>query len=187
MPENLNPILSKKSKMELLEYHKAGQSESIQNRFGNQVYLQVFDTLNNRIVVKNTESSTFEIKLLKVEDGMPVVGLIRTVCSPICQSTVEFYDSAWNKMPLQFNMPKAIEWINKENLAGNPDLDKVWVGNVLENSFISLRFDGVTQHIIAINNSVEFLNDNDRKVILPMLNSQPIVYELKGRTWVLKL
>ena len=65
MPENLNPILSKKSKMELLEYHKAGQSESIQNRFGNQVYLQVFDTLNNRIVVKNTESSTFEIKLMK--------------------------------------------------------------------------------------------------------------------------
>jgi hypothetical protein len=187
MPERLNPVLSQKSRMELLEYRKAGQSESIQNRFGNQVYLQVFDTLNNRIVVKNTESSTFEMKLLKVEDGIPVVGLIRTVCSPICQSTVEFYDSAWNKMPLHFNLPKAIEWISKEKLAGNTDLDKVWVGNVLENSFISLRFDGVTQQIIAINNSVEFLSDNDRKVILPMLNSQPIVYELKGRTWVQKL
>lgn len=186
MPERLNPVVPQKSRMELLEYRKAGQSDSIQNRFGNQVVLQVFDTLNNRIVVKNTESTTFEMKLLKTENGLPVVGLIRTVCSPICQSTIEFYDTAWNMIPLQFVMPKAIQWINKEKLAGNPDLDKAWVANVLENSFISLQFDVANQYIIAINNSAEFLDDKDRKVILPVLNDQPVIYELKGRTWVQK-
>ncbi|HEY6913307.1 MAG TPA: DUF3256 family protein [Paludibacter sp.] len=186
MPERLNPVVPQKSRLELLEYHKAGQSDSIQNRFGNQVVLQVFDTLNNRIVVKNTESTTFEMKLLKTETGVPVVGLIRTVCSPICQSTVEFYDTVWNVIPLQFVMPKAIQWINKEKLAGNPDLDKVWVANVLENGFISLQFDAANQYIIATNNSAEFLDDKDRKVILPLLNEQPVIYELKGRTWVQK-
>ena len=184
MPERLNPVVPQKSRMELLEYRKAGQTDSIQNRFGNQVVLQVFDTLNNRIVVKNTESTTFEMKLLKVDDGVPVIGIIRTVCSPICQSAVEFYDTAWNVIPLQFAIPKAIAWINPDKLAERTELDKSWVSNVLENSFISLRFDVTNQQIVATNNSAEFLSDNDRKVVLPVLDSQPVIYELKGRIWV---
>jgi len=186
MPERLNPVVPKKTRMELLEYYKAGQNDSIQNRFGRQVLLQVFDTLNNRIVVRNTESTTFEMKLLKTEGGIPVLGLINTVCSPICQSTIAFYDTAWNRIPLQFNLPKATEWINKDKLAESPELDKAWVSDVLENSFISLRFDVANQQIIATNNSAEFLGDKDRKVILPVLNDQPVIYELKGRSWIQK-
>jgi hypothetical protein len=186
MPERLNPVISPKSRMELLEYHKAGQSDSIQNRFGGQAYLEVFDTLNNRIVVKNTKNATFEMKLLKVENGMPVIGVIRSVCAPVCQSAVEFYDTAWNKMPFQFNMPKAIQWVNKDKLAASPNLDEVWMDNVLENSFVSLHFDAPGLRLVATNNRVEFLSDDDRKLISPLLNSQPIIYDLKGRAWIQK-
>ncbi|MFT3752917.1 MAG: DUF3256 family protein [Paludibacter sp.] len=186
MPEVLNPVLPQKLRLELLEYHKVGQGDSVQNRFGNVSYLQVFDTLNNLIVVRNTQSTTFEMKLLKLEDGMPVVGAINTVCAPICQSDIAFYDTAWNKIPLQFTMPKAMQWINANKLAETPDLDKAWVGNVLAISFISLQFDSAGQQIIATNNTAEFLGEDDRKVIQPLLNKQPLVFGLKGKTWMLK-
>jgi len=170
----------------MLEYHKAGQGDSIQNVFGNLAYLLTFDTLNNFIAVKNTKSSTFEMKLMKNEQGMPFIGIIRSVCAPICQSSIEFYDTAWNKIPLQFIMPKAIQWVNKEKLAASTDLDKTWVEKALENTFVSLQFDAKNQFIIATNNSVEFLSVEDRKVISPLLNEQPITFQLRDRAWVQK-
>lgn len=184
MPDVLCPVLPRKARLELLEYYKAHQGDSVQNRFASQSYLQVFDTLNNRIVVGSTKSSTLELKLIKMADGMPVVGVINSVCSPICQSAIAFYDTAWNKIPLQFTMPKAMQWVNNDRFAESPDLDKVWVSNVLETGFVSLRFDSVGQRVIATNNTIEFLGENDRKVILPLLNQQPLVFELKGNSWV---
>jgi hypothetical protein len=187
IPDVLCSVLPRKARLELLEYYKARQGDSIQNRFGNQSYLQVFDTLNNRIVIRNTQSITFEMKLLKSEDGMPLVGVINSVCSPICHSSIAFYDTAWNKISLQFTMPKAVQWIDGNKLAESPDLDKAWVSNVLETSFVSLQFDSAGQRIIATNNTAEFLGEADRKVIQPLLNKQPVVFELKGRLWVKKL
>jgi hypothetical protein len=186
MPDKLNPTMTRKNRLELLEYHKAGKGDSIQNRFENNAYLETFDTLNNLIVVKNTASSTFEMKVMDISNGKPVVGIISTVCAPICQSSVEFYDTAWNKIAMQFNMPKAIQWIDNDKLANAVELDKFWVNKILENSFISLQFDAENQWIIATNNSILFLSDNDRKVIAPLLNTKPIIFELKARTWVQK-
>jgi len=182
MPDVLNPVMNKKNRIELLEYHKAGQSDSIENKFGNQAYLQVYDTLNNRIVVKNTASSTFEMKVLRVDKMEPIIGCIYTVCGPICQSSIVFHDTAWNQIPLQFTMPKAIEWVNEVKLEKS-ELDKVWVRNVLENSFVSLTFDSVSSRIIAKNHSVEFLSEKDKKILIPILNDATLVYDLIGRNW----
>ena len=185
MPDRLNPTTTAKIRMEMLEYHKAGQGDTIQNRFSGKASLQVFDTLNNRIVVKNTATSTFEMKLLTV-DGIPSIGVIRSVCSPICQSVIEFCDTAWNKIPVQFIMPKAIDWLDKNKLDSVVGLDKHWVQKVLENNFISLSFDAATASIVATNNSVDFLSDADRKVIQPLLRDKPIFFRLEGKRWVKK-
>jgi hypothetical protein len=182
MPDVLNPVMGKKNRIELIEYHKAGQSDSVENKFGNQAYLQVYDTLNDRIVVRNTTNSTFEMRVFKQESVKPFIGCINTICAPICQSSIVLYDTAWNKISLRFIMPKAIEWLNEEEL-GRSGLDKVWVWNVLENSFVSLTFDSVSSRIIAKNNSVEFLNDNDKKLLITVLNDATLVYDLIGRNW----
>ena len=92
MPDGLNPTLSKQNRLELLEYYKAGQGDSVTNRYGNQARLLAYDSISQSIVVKNT--------------------------------------------------------------------------------------------IIAKNNSMEFISEIDRKLILPFMNDKPFVYQLKGRTWV---
>jgi len=184
IPDALNPTLTKQNRLELLEYHKAKQSDSIINRFGNTAYLLSLDTISELVVVKNTASSTFEMKVLNLDDSTRVIAIIRTICGPICQSTVEFYDTAWNSTPLQFIIPKAIDWLNEptENIK---NIDNKWVNNILEDSFISLSFDKQQQIIIAKNNSLEFLSDDDRKLIAPYISDKFISYKLIGRKWVL--
>jgi Protein of unknown function (DUF3256). len=186
MPDGLCPLLNKKSRVELLEYHKAGQGDTIQNVFGGNAVLQVFDTLNNRLVVKTTESSTMEIKVFKQAKRPAFIGLINTVCSPICQSSIQFYDTLWRKIPLEFKFPKAIDWLDKDKLDNASDIDKTWAVNVLETNFISLQFDSVNSSVVATNNSAEFLSENDRKIIQPLLKVRPRIYRLEDLKWVLQ-
>ncbi len=182
MPDVINPTLSKQNRLELLEYHKAKQSDSTVNRFGNKAYLVCFDTINQRIVVRNTVSSTFEMKVMMVESVL-IIGIIRTVCAPICQSSVEFYDTTWAPISLQFIMPKAIDWLNEKGFEGQ-NMDRKWVKSVLENSFISLSFDPIKPEIIAKNNSLEFVSEVDRKLIATILFTKEIILKRDGRKWI---
>jgi len=186
MPDKLDPTMTSKIRLEIVEYHKAGLTDTIHNRFGNQANLQILDSLNNYIVVKSTQNSSLEMKLLKLDDGTDVIGVIHSVCAPICQSVVEFYDIAWVRIPVQFSMPKAVQWIDSTKLAAATELDKTWVASVLTDSFISLHFDAANPWLVASNNSAEFLSDDDRKVILPLLNTSSIVFQLEGRKWIQK-
>jgi len=182
MPDVLNPSLTKQNRLELLEYHKAGQGDSVVNRFGNQSLLLNLDTLNQQILVKNTPSSTFEMKILTLEDSTKIIGIIRTVCAPVCLSSVEFYDSAWNIIPLQFNMPKAIEWLDVKSIPSDK-IDIQWARNLMGVGFISLRFSNKSQLIVAKNNTLDFLSDEDRKVIAPYVSDKTISFDLKDRVW----
>ena len=181
MPDMLNPTLSRQNRLELLEYHKAGQ-DSITNRFGNQARLLVLDSLNQRIVVKNAENSTFEMKILNLEDGNIAIGVIRIVCDPVCLSSIEFYDTAWNVLPLQFTMPKAIEWIDEKNIPADKSYLQ-WIKNEMQVSFVTLSFSAENQMIVAKNNTLGFLSDKDRKEISPFISDKKILFKLHGRIW----
>lgn len=182
MPDVLNPTLSKQNRLELVEYYKSGHGDSIANRFGKSAHLLTLDSLNSFVQVKNTSSSSFAMKVLRLDDNKPVLGVIRTVCAPVCQSVIEFYDTTWKPMLLQFILPKAIEWVNKTKV-DSADLDMRWVESVLQNSFVSLSFDSVTGAIIAKNNSTDFMSDEDRKLIAPLLDDKPIRFELQNNKW----
>jgi len=183
MPDILNPTLSRQNRLELLEYHKVHQSDSIANRLGNFAHLLTLDSLNNRIVVKNTPSSVFEMKAFNLDDNTTAIGIIRTVCAPVCLSNIQFYDTAWNQIPIQFTVPKAIEWVNKNNIPTDK-VDIQWLKNSLSISFTSLSFSEEGQSIVVKNNTLDFLSETDRKIIAPYITTKPISFKLKGRTWI---
>lgn len=183
MPDDLNPILSKQNRLELLEYYKAHQVDSIKNRFKHKVVLIKFDSIQQHLIVKNTNSTTFEMKVLKQADSTAIIGIIRTVCGPVCQSRIDFYDYTWHSVALQFQMPKTMDWINKSSLT-EASIDSMWVKQILENSYISLSFDGKTQNLIANCNSLDFLAEADKKELSSYIKQSPIVLELIKNKWI---
>lgn len=183
MPDVLNPVIGKQQRLELLEYFKAEMGDSIENRFGNQTHVLSLDTLNNHILVQNTDVSTFEMMLFE-NAGDTIIGIIKTVCAPICQSTIEFYNQQWQKRSdMPFTFPKASEWINADKLkeAGRNDKE---LRNMLSTSFVSLTFNNKTKEIVAKNNSLEFLEKEQREELTPMLNDTNFVYQYKNGSWM---
>ena len=183
MPDELNPVLSKQNRLELLEYFKAHQVDSIKNRFKNKVILVKFDSIQQHLIVRNTNSSTFEMKVIQRPNNLPIIGIIRTVCGPVCQSRIEFYDTAWHELALQFKMPKTIDWINTSALTQG-DIDTIWLKHLLEDSYISLSFDGTTQDLIANCNSLELLAEEDKKLLAPLIIKKLAVFELIESKWI---
>jgi hypothetical protein len=183
MPDRLNPTLSKQNRLELIEYHKAKQGDSVANRFGNQAHVQLFDTIRQCLVVRNSPVSIFEMKLINMPDNSIVIGMINTICSPVCQSSIEFYDTAWAKIPVKFTMPKSINWLDKTKLEA-ADVDSVWIKNLLKTSFISLSFSKTENIIEAKNCTTDFLSDEDRKQILPLFSEKTFRYKLQGLQWI---
>jgi hypothetical protein len=182
MPDALNPTLSKQNRLELIEYYKSGHGDSIANRYGKSAHLLTLDSLNGFVQMRNTPSSSFAMKVLRLNDNKPVLGVIRTVCAPVCQSVIEFYDTTWKPILLQFTMPKTIEWVNKTKV-DSANLDLLWVERVLQDSFVSLSFNPINGTIVAKNNCVDFMSDEDRKLIVPLLDDKPIQFELLDNIW----
>ena len=183
MPDILNPTLSAQNRFELIEYVKAHKGDSIEIRFGKQAHLLVMDILNKRIVVQNTPTSVFEMKVNYLKNGKPYIGIIRSICAPICNSVVEFYDTAWNAIPVQFIMPKAFEWVDLRKIKKDI-VDINWVKKTSEISFVTLSFSDKNNEIVAKNNSFEFLSEVDRKTILPFVFNQQFKYRLVDKTWI---
>ena len=182
MPDNLEPTLSSQNRLELIEYYKAHQGDTILNRFGKRATLKVMDLLNQHLIIQNTPNSTFELKVNHLANSSPYIGIIRTICAPICHSTVEFYDTAWNTLPLQFRMPKAFEWIDSKQFSSGSN-DSTWTKKVLDISFITLTFSNGNNVITAKNNTLDFLNAEDRKVLYKIVEVKDFVFKLKNKTW----
>ncbi len=183
MPNKLNPTLSKENRLELLEYYKAGQGDSVANRFGNLAFVTAFDSIQQVLKIRNTPVSTFDMKLFRLENNKPVIGIISTVCASVCQSSVQFYDTAWNVIPLRFQMPKAIEWLKNDSLT-QTNIDSKWIRNQLTTSFISLEFAIDKNAIVAKNNTLQFLSEEDKKQIEPFVSTNPFLYNLKNGVWI---
>ena len=183
MPEVLNPVISRQQRFELLEYYKANMGDSIQNRFGTQTRILKLDAENNHIIVQNTDISRFEIKLIPHRNDT-IIGIIRTVCVPICQSSIEFFSMNWQRRTdITFVFPQAKEWINEEKVR-KLSLHAQNVRNALSTSFVSLTFNSETSEIHATNHSIAFLDQAQQEELAPVMNDAAFIFRLKNnRKW----
>jgi len=183
MPDALNPTLTSQQRLELIEYAKAGQNDTTFNRFKNPVFLLKLDTLHQHLIVKNSSLSTFEMKILNLGTTEPIIGIIRTVCAPICHSLIEFYDLKWNCIPVPFPYPQATDWLDLEKAQKSEERIETFQ-KILKHSFVSLSFQDEGQVVTASNNSIDFLSDEDKKLVIPYVNTAPLLFQWSDLKWI---
>lgn len=183
MPELLDPSMTQTQRQELMEYYKADLGDSIANRFDNYVHVVNFDNAAGFIEVKTTDISTLQLKLLQIGNDT-VMGMIKTVCVPICQSTIEFYNTDWQKRAdIKFVMPDVADWLSEKEIK-SAGFDKRDVLNVFNTKFISLNFDAENNGIVAQSNSLDFLDKAQQETYAPFLRNESISYRLENKRWV---
>ncbi|MFV0391913.1 MAG: DUF3256 family protein [Paludibacteraceae bacterium] len=169
MPLSVMPTLASSYRVELIENYQTQGKDTLENMFGSPVKLLTLDTVNQHISVQATPNARFEMKIFRHEKDT-VLGIINTVCAPICSSYVQFYDTRWKKLRLELPEIRLDQWLKKTNTEEQNE----FVQSNVRSNFIELRFaeDGGIQ---AKNNSLEFLGVEDKIALSPLFDNEYVL------------
>lgn len=180
MPDEIIPTLTKNMRLELIEYFKVNKVDTIKDLFQNDAYMLRYDSVNQSVDLKITPNATLSVKLFatkaKLDTISYVVGVIQTVCGPVCSSQINFYDKNWNKIKLNFVQPSASDWLTDKSA----EKEGIKIANVFKTSFVEFDFGSGMNELILLNHSDELLTVEDKLFVKPYLKSDNKIYHIKA-------
>lgn len=174
MPDDFLPTLTKINKLELIEFYKTGQKDTVKNIFRNKVYVVDYDSINHFISIQTAENAKIEIKLFGKSPNN-VIGVINTVCGPVCSSYIRFYRNNWTKMVTNIPAWNIADWLQEPDEAVNG----VKLTDLFKSIFIELHFDKKTNQMVVKNNSTEFLSVEDRLSVKQFVKNDDKMYNIQ--------
>lgn len=172
MPVYLLPSFDKTLKQELVEnYQKNPERDSVDNLFGGKARLLQLDTITNNLKIQATSVSKLELQLIERADNSKIIGIINSVCSPICSSYVKFYDKNWNE--IKVNLPSfTIEnWLKSEI---SPEQTKL-VKDLVQINFMEFSFSSDGKKLLISNRSSEHLTNENNKELAELVDFEKVI------------
>jgi hypothetical protein len=164
-PEML--LLSSNNRMDLLDLYANDKKAVIQNVLGDEVSLNHLTDDYLRIQSGNL---TTELFLLTMINESHLIGLIQTVCAPLCDSRMEFYTVSWKKLNSEtFISPVDQSWFICENAAFPLDI-----------SFMELHYDSEKQLLSQTYQTPSYLSQEDRQTIEKNIREKVKEYKWNG-------
>ncbi len=104
MPDSLCPLLSAVNRADFIDFLESKMKAEVTNRFGSKSEMTALSS--DYIKVKMTSQSSWEMKLLPMDDGTKIICAVSTVCAPACDSHIRFYSTEWRELPALSFLPQ---------------------------------------------------------------------------------
>ena len=174
IPESALLTLSISDRLDLIDLYKAGGEATIENLFGDSC--SILRMTDNYLQIQTGEH-TMELFLLPMINDSKIVGLIQTVCAPVCDSKLEFYTTTWKKLDtsLFITFADAYDFLEE---GVNPQEEKV--KNVLiplDISLMKLQYEPDKQELLQHYTTPDYLNETDKAKAMLYLRETPKSYK----------
>lgn len=103
MPDSLCPLLSAVNRADFIDFLESKMKAEVTNSFGGKS--EMTELSPDYIRVQMTPQSTWQMKLLPVNDSTKVICTVSTVCAPACDSHINFYTTDWKELPAASYLP----------------------------------------------------------------------------------
>jgi hypothetical protein len=97
IPDAMLPTLSPVNRADFIDFLESRMKARVKNKFGDTS--EMTDLTDSYIRIELTGRSTWEMKVLPLNDSTKVICVVSTVCGPVCDSAVGFYTAGWEKLP----------------------------------------------------------------------------------------
>ena len=173
MPDSVLPLLTKTNRMDCIDFLDSNMKAEVKNRFNKTSELKVLT--KDYLELQLTSQSSVEMKLLPMNDSVKVVCMVHTVCGPVCDSEITFYDTQWKQLP-------------SKNFITLPEVDRFYYLNTNEESYATVRkaadmylmkanLSSEASTLTFIYTTLEYLSKEDREKLELYLRKEPIVYQ----------
>lgn len=183
IPEEQLLQIDANRRKDMIDMKKAGQPASFANRLGGTS--EMTDLTENYLKIRISDNSSFEMKLLPLQDGENVLAVVKTTCAPACDSEISFFTPTWERLPLKrfLQLPNRMDFA-AEGVDLSDGVIRETFGAV-DMDLIKLSLSPVTNELSATYEVAAYLPDEYYKSLVPFLRTQPLHYLWQDGKYVL--
>lgn len=103
MPDSLSPLLTAVNRADCIDFMESKMKAEVTNRFGGKS--EMTELTPDYIRVQVTPQSSWQMKLLALNDSTNIICTVSTACAPACDSGLHFYTTDWKELPTTSYLP----------------------------------------------------------------------------------
>lgn len=103
MPDSLSTLLTAVNRADCVDFLESKMKAEVTNRFGGKSEMQ--ELTSDYIRIQMTPQSSWQMKLLAVNDSTKLICTVSTVCAPACDSNIHFYTADWKELSSSSYLP----------------------------------------------------------------------------------
>lgn len=103
MPDSMSPLLTSVNRADCIDFLESKMKAEVTNRFGSKSEMK--ELTSDYVRMQMTPQSSWQMKLLAVNDSTKLICTVSTVCAPACDSDIHFYTTGWKELPAETYLP----------------------------------------------------------------------------------
>lgn len=174
MPDSLSPLLTAVNRADFIDFLESKMKAKVENRFGGES--EMTDLNKDYIRIQMTPQSSWQMKLLAVNDSTQVICTVSTACAPACDSSIQFYTTDWKELPLAdfiTALPVMDDFLNAPDSASSYEYSEAR----LQADMLLMKADlSATDHTLTFTLATpEYMEKETAEKLKPFIR-RPIVY-----------
>lgn len=113
-PQSLIPLLPAPTRLDMLDYYRAGSAKASANTLGGQA--RVVSETEECVSFELSDSITAQIFVLNPQSNCPIIGYIETFRLPARDSRMRFFTCRWKPLDLHAE-PSLRQWLTRPTAA----------------------------------------------------------------------
>lgn len=176
-PDSITPLLTEVNRADFIDFLESNMKAQVKNKFG--AVSEMTALTSDYLSIQMSANSTWEMKLLPVSDSIQVVCVVHSVCAPVCDSSVTFYTTSWEKLNVSqyISLPSINDFLVSVD---SSDSDELYVYNMLRSRadilFARISFSQELPGLLFFLTTPEYMVKEDAeemaKYIRPVLTYQ---------------
>lgn len=112
MPDSLSLLLTKVNREDCIDFLESKMKAQVENRFGKKS--EMTELSKDYIHMQMSPQTTWQMKVLALNDTTNVICTVSTACAPACDSSIRFYTTDWKALDeSQFvTLPAMTDFLN---------------------------------------------------------------------------
>jgi hypothetical protein len=185
MPDTILPLLTEINRADCIDFLESNMRAIVTNRLDGKS--EMTKLTDNYIEIKLSEQSSWQMKVLALNDSTQVICTIFTACAPACDSHIKFYTTQWESLSLADyiqTMPTLSDYLPQLNET-DYDIQTLNAVKQADLLLIKMQLSADDNTLVCSFDTPQYMEKSAAQKLTPLLQ-KPIVYNWNSGKFVRK-
>lgn len=185
MPDTILPLLTEINRADCIDFLESNMRAIVTNRLDGKS--EMTKLTDNYIEIKLSEQSSWQMKVLALNDSTQVLCTVFTACAPACDSHIKFYTTQWESLSLADyiqTMPTLSDYLPQLN-ESDYDIQTLNAVKQADLLLIKMQLSADDNTLVCSFDTPQYMEKSAAQKLTPLLQ-EPIVYNWNSGKFVRK-